>query len=152
MLGVPRYAAPHMGDRRARTTRSYGENELVELTKKSIVGGSEAIDEAVESDDPFAEWNEDGAAVATGSQPAALPTTSRTATLADPLTTGLLAEVARRTSTVELDPSAVAVARRSTKPIDPEEQRQALARASRNTPTVPPKTQTTSSKTTKRPR
>jgi hypothetical protein len=159
MLGVPRYAAPHMGDRRARTTRSYGENELVELTKKSIVGGSEAIDEAGESDDPFAEWNEDGAAVATGSQPAALPTTSRTATLADPLTTGLLAEVARRTSTVELDPSAVAPfrervaeSRRSTKPIDPEEQRQALARASRNTPTVPPKTQTTSPKTTKRPR
>lgn len=127
-----------MSGRRARTTRSYGESELVALTKKSIVG--ETIGNTEEPDDPFVEWNEEGGAVAMGSQPAALPTTSRTATLADPLTTGLLAEVARRTSAVELDPSTVEVARRSTKEIDPEAQRRALERASRNTPTQPPKT------------
>lgn len=129
--------------RRARTTRSYGEQELVELTRKSIVG--DTVGHTGESDDPFEEWNEEGGAVAMGSQPAALPATSRTATLADPLTTGLLAEVARRTSTVELDPTTVEVARQrmSTKEIDPEAQRRALERATRNAPTVPPKTKRT---------
>jgi hypothetical protein len=129
-----------MGGRRARTTRSYADNELLELTKKSIVGDS--IGNTGEHDDPFEEWNEEGGAVAMGSQSEALPATSRTATLADPMTTGLLAEVARRTSTVELDPSTVEVARK-TREIDPEAQRRAIERAARNTPTVPPPGQKT---------
>lgn len=47
------------------------------------------------------------------------PATSRSPTLHDPMTTGLLAEVARRTSTMELDPVGTA-ALRSTVDIDPD--------------------------------
>jgi hypothetical protein len=39
------------------------------------------------------------------------PLTSRTATLDDPLTTSLLAEIARRPSTVEMSPEQLAAAR-----------------------------------------
>lgn len=39
------------------------------------------------------------------------PLTSRTATLDDPLTTSLLAEIARRPSTVEMSPAQIAAAR-----------------------------------------
>jgi hypothetical protein len=39
------------------------------------------------------------------------PLTSRTATLDDPLTTSLLAEIARRPSTVEMSPAQLAAAR-----------------------------------------
>jgi len=103
-----------MGDRSARTTRRFDSSDLVALTKKPIVETEQAMVE----DDPFAEWNEP--VVATGSQNEALPTTSRTATLHDPLTTGLLAEVARRTATLEIDPSTIEVAIRNTQEIDPE--------------------------------
>ncbi len=41
-------------------------------------------------------------------------TTSRTATLDDPLTTSLLAEIARRPSTVEMSPAQLAAARAMT--------------------------------------
>jgi len=103
-----------MGDRSGRTTRRFDSSDLVALTKKPIVETEQAMVE----DDPFAEWNEP--VVATGSQNEALPTTSRTATLHDPLTTGLLAEVARRTATLEIDPSTIEVAIRNTQEIDPE--------------------------------
>lgn len=62
--------------------------------------------EDVAEDDPLSEWD-DLAAVATGSQSEALPATSRTATHHDPMTTAMLAEVARRTSTMEIDPNVV---------------------------------------------
>lgn len=62
-------------------------------------------------DDPN-EWDDDPA-LAGGSQPAALPTTSRTATLPDPLTTTLLAEVTRHSRTMEMDPQALEDARRA---------------------------------------
>lgn len=39
------------------------------------------------------------------------PLTSRTATLDDPLTTSLLAEIARRPTTVEMSPAQIAAAR-----------------------------------------
>lgn len=42
------------------------------------------------------------------------PLTSRTATLDDPLTTSLLAEIARRPSTVEMSPEQLAAARAMT--------------------------------------
>ena len=103
-----------MGDRSGRTTRRFDSSDLVALTKKPIVETEQAMVE----DDPFAEWNEP--VVATGSQNEALPTTSRTATLHDPLTTGLLAEVARRTSTLEIDPRTIELAIRNTQEIDPD--------------------------------
>jgi hypothetical protein len=53
------------------------------------------------------------------------PLTSRTATLDDPLTTSLLAEIARRPSTVEMSPAQLAEARAMTpgapKSAEPEE-------------------------------
>jgi hypothetical protein len=58
------------------------------------------------------------APVQAGPAPARIPrsstpplTTSRTATLDDPLTTSLLAEIARRPSTVEMTPAQLAEAR-----------------------------------------
>lgn len=95
-----------MGDRRARPlTRPFVDTNLVELTKQPITG----------DEDAFTEWTDDSP-IAGGSQNEMLPVTSRTATLADPLTTSLLAEVARRTTTVEIDPSVVEAARAHTKP------------------------------------
>lgn len=66
-------------------------------------------------DDPLADWD-DGAKDVVVPQEEAPPATSRTQTLADPLTTGLLAEVARRTTTMEFDPSTFEA--RPTKEID----------------------------------
>jgi hypothetical protein len=99
--------------------------DLVELTKKSIV----SPDVSVDDDDPLVDWDEsvEPVSVAAGSQPSALPTTSRTATLSDPLTTGLLAEVARRTSTVEIDAETIEAARRACE-IDPAEALEAARR------------------------
>src|SRR5687768_2273711 len=116
----PRYCSLVMADRNSRRTQPMQYGDLVELTKKSIVAEPEP---PAEEDDPLADWDDSVAQavrVARGSQPDALPTTSRTSTLVDPLTTGLLAEVARRTATVELDPSTLEVARRSTREIDRE--------------------------------
>ncbi len=101
-----------MGDRRVRAlTRQFVDAELVELTKQPSTG--DTFD-----DDASAEWSDNGE-VARGSQHEVLPVTSRTTTLADPLTTSLLAEVARRTSTVEIDPSVIAAARALTKHTKP---------------------------------
>lgn len=102
-----------MGDnqRHSRPTDKFDSRELARLTKEEIV--SVPIDEVedafgdwdeapaeqaaapVEADDVFSEWDDD-VPIAAGSQPQAMPTTSRTATRSDPLTTGVLAEVARR--------------------------------------------------------
>ena len=90
-----------MGERPARTTRRFDNGKLVALTKQP-----DEIHVADSDDDPFAEWD-DSVAIPAGSQPEALPTASRTATVCDPLTTGVLAEIARRTATIEIDPDAV---------------------------------------------
>lgn len=122
-----------MADRSGKTTRRFDSSELVALTKKPIVASETAVEQ---DDDPFADWDE-RMTVAAGSQSDALPTTSRTATLADPLTTQLLAEVARRTATIEIDPSTMAAAVRSTVDIDPEILEEVLRDAAR-TPTPEP--------------
>ncbi len=112
-----------MGDRSGRTTRRFDSADLVALSKKSIIDPIVPIVPIVaDNDDPFADWDErQPDAIAAGSQGSALPTTSRTATVHDPMTTGLLAEVARRTATIEIDPSMIAAAAvRSTVDIDPE--------------------------------
>jgi hypothetical protein len=122
-----------MGDRRERPTKRLENSDLTALAKQSIVADETAevappqAEEAAD-DDPLADWEEDqqSPVVASGSQSNALPTTSRTTTVADPLTTQLLAEVARRTSTMEFDPDEIAGAERSgraqrdTQEIDPE--------------------------------
>lgn len=101
-----------MGDRRVRAlTRQFVDVRLVELTKQASTGETD-------DDSAFAEWSETGQ-VARGSQHEGHPIASRTTTLADPLTTSLLAEVARRTSTVEIDPSVLAAARALTKHTKP---------------------------------
>lgn len=110
------YCHSRMGtgaNRHSRPTDKFDSRELARLTKEEIV--SVPIDEVedaisewdedlpdeeeaaapVEVDDVFDEW-EDDVPIAAGSQPQAMPTTSRTATRSDPLTTGVLAEVARR--------------------------------------------------------
>ena len=117
-----------MGDRSGRTTQRFDNAALVAATKKSIVAQDQP-----EEDDPLAEWEElTPDQIPMGSQPDALPTTSRTATVHDPMTTGLLAEVARRTSTMEIDPSTMmAAAVRSTVDIDPETLEEVLRDAQR---------------------
>ena len=60
---------------------------------KDSLGSSSQIDEV---EDAFGEWDET-VPIAAGSQSPPLPSTPRTATRADPLTTGLLAEASRRT-------------------------------------------------------
>lgn len=114
-----------MGERRERPTKRLENSDLMALAKQSIVADetAEVAQPQVEEDDPLADW-EDGhqsPLVAAGSQSNALPTTSRTTTVADPLTTQLLAEVARRTSTMEFDPNELVESeRRDTQEIDPE--------------------------------
>jgi hypothetical protein len=102
-----------MGERNARTTERFQPLELVELTKKPIVSiNVNDIDEHDEHDhdhDPLDdEWTEPG--FPSGSQSAAASTRARTPTVHDPMTTGLLAEVARRSSTLELDADTLAAA------------------------------------------
>lgn len=60
---------------------------------KDSLGGSVVVDEV---EDAFGEWDET-VPVPARPQPAPLPSTARTATRSDPLTTGLLAEASRRT-------------------------------------------------------
>lgn len=123
-----------MGDRRERPTKRLENGDLTALAKQSIVADETAevarpqAEEAAD-DDPLADWDDDQTSpvvVASGSQSNALPTTSRTTTVADPLTTQLLAEVARRTSTMEFDPDEIVNteragrAQRDTQEIDPE--------------------------------
>jgi hypothetical protein len=119
-----------MGEPTGRSTRRFESADLIARTKQPIVAEEPA---ATDDDDPLADWDQGEAAVAVGSQPEALPTTSRTATLMDPLTTGLLAEVARRTQTMEYDPDTVAAATRNTQEIDV----QVLERAIRESQRMP---------------
>lgn len=103
-----------MGERRERPTKRLENADLMALAKQSVVADETSAvarpqAEGASDDDPLADWEDTPVrAIATGSQSNALPTTSRTATLADPLTTQLLAEVARQTATVEVDPDDIA--------------------------------------------
>lgn len=76
-------------------------------------------------DDPFADWSDAGGVADAPAE--AQPLVSRTQTVADPLTTGLLAEVARRTTTMEFDPAMLEG--RPTQEIDQEVLARALAEA-----------------------
>ena len=117
-----------MGERRERPTRRLDSSDLQALAKKSIVADEAAAvaAEPAPDDDPLTDWDElNEHVVAAGSQSNALPTTSRTTTVTDPLTTQLLAEVARRTATMEFDPAA-ADGDRATQEIDPDTLRSAL--------------------------
>jgi hypothetical protein len=129
-----------MGDRTGRTTRRFDSADLIALTKKPIL----AEEQVPQDDDPFVDWDERKPLMAAGSQSDVdkLPSIGRAVTLHDPLTTGLLAEVARRTQTMEIDPSTM-VAYRNTAEIDPEILRNALregaaAEAAPVVPVTPP--------------
>lgn len=116
-----------MGERAGRTTRRFDNRSLIELTKPT--GTFDQAELADEQDDPFAEWDDTPSPVPAGSQSKMLPTTSRTATVVDPLTTGLLAEVARRSQTMEIEPDEVAQLtrnKRDTLEIDPQTLQAAL--------------------------
>jgi hypothetical protein len=126
-----------MGERRERPTKRLDNGDLMALAKQSLLADETAEvarpqapmaeEAAAADDDPLADWedNPQSLPVAAGSQSNALPTTSRTTTVADPLTTQLLAEVARRTSTMEFDPDEIVEAEREgragrdTQEIDP---------------------------------
>jgi hypothetical protein len=95
-----------MGDRSSRTTEPFQNMDLLELTKKPIVNVS--VDDIEEYDPLDDEWTAPG--FASGSNVAAEPTRARTPTVHDPMTTGLLAEVARRKPTIELDSETLATA------------------------------------------
>jgi hypothetical protein len=73
-----------------RSSDSYDARELPRLPQ----GDGLALDEL---DDAFSEWDENApiAQIAQGSQSHALPTTSRTTTLSDPVTTNRLARLTR---------------------------------------------------------
>lgn len=63
-------------------------------------------------EDAFGEWDESApiAQIAQGSQPHVLPTTSRTVTVSDPLTTRRLAEATRRPAPQSLEEALLALA------------------------------------------
>lgn len=65
-----------------------------------------------EVEDAFGEWDENApiAQIAQGSQPHALPATSRTVTLADPVTTRMLANATRRSVPQTLEEALLALA------------------------------------------
>jgi hypothetical protein len=94
------------------TQRFCFDSELVAL-------GSDVEHDTIMEDDPFADWADDDTAAPTaipsGSQSDALPTTSRTATVVDPLTTTLLAEVSRHHQTQEIPAAVLAAAVEETK-------------------------------------
>ncbi len=79
-------------NRHEMTTARFDTRSLAQITRGDVV--SVSVDEV---EDAFGEWDESTpmARIAQGSQPHALPTSSRTTTLSDPLTTRRLAEATR---------------------------------------------------------
>jgi hypothetical protein len=73
-----------------RSSETYDAHELPRLSQ----GDVHVVDDF---EDAFSEWDENApiAQIAQGSQPHALPTTSRTVTLSDPVTTHRLARLTR---------------------------------------------------------
>jgi hypothetical protein len=144
-----------MGERRERPTKRLDDGDLMALAKQSLVADENAavaapqVEDEEAGDDPLADWEDVTPVVATGSQSNALPATSRTTTVSDPLTTQLLAEVARRTSTMEFDPDEIVErqgrATRDTQEIDPE----ALNAALRDAQKTPIPTAATTKRRTK---
>jgi hypothetical protein len=76
-----------------RSTGRFDSSELTRLTRGDYV--PVPVDEL---EDAFSEWDENApiAQLARGSQPHALPTSSRTTTLSDPETTSRLAKASQR--------------------------------------------------------
>jgi hypothetical protein len=93
------------GDRHLRRTRRFDSSQLAELTKKPV---EEQLQQPGTSDD---------------GEEAALAIASRTATVHDPLTTELLAEVARRSQTIEVSPDMVDTAIEEAEPDAPKRSR-----------------------------
>jgi hypothetical protein len=83
-------------NRHSRPTARFDSRELAKLTESEIVSVS-----MNEVEDAVGEWEDEGE-VASGTPMSEEPLTSRTATVDDPMTTGVLAEVARR-PTIEVD-------------------------------------------------
>jgi len=84
------------GDKHARQTARFDRRKLAELTKQAAL---------TEPTAPAEPWRDQ----ANPGTPIAAPlATSRTTTLDDPFTTSLLAEVARRSRTIELSPAQIA--------------------------------------------
>jgi len=103
-----------VNDRGSKPTKKFDSTELARLTKPS-----ETLDDA---DEALREWSEEPAgtpyahqkpvpharvAAGTNAPAGGDPQRSRTATVHDPFTTGLLAEVARRSQTAELSPDQI---------------------------------------------
>ncbi len=108
-----------VNDRGSKPTKKFDSSELARLTKPSTT--EPTLDEA---DEAFREWDEQPAGTPyLHAKPVTQPprptlnipapgdlTRSRTATVHDPFTTGLLAEVARRSQTTELSPDQIKAA------------------------------------------
>jgi len=84
-------------NRHSRPTARFDSRELAKLTEFDIVTVS-----MNEVEDAVGEWDEEGDVASGTPKPSDEPLTSRTSTVDDPLTTGVLAEVARR-PTIEVD-------------------------------------------------
>lgn len=84
----------------ARATRELDRETLLKLTREASAG-----DAAVVEWDDIADGKPDG-------EPDERPVASRAATVHDPLTMALLAEVARNSRTAEMDPSKIEAALR----------------------------------------
>lgn len=128
----------------SRPTAKFDAEELIRLTRGDIV--TVPLEEVGGEDpnDAFSDWDEDSR-FPEGSQPEAMPATSRTATLADPLTTGLLAEASRRSHTLDLRhntpapaPSARTNALPGSLPDSLEEALRAFTRDDAPAPATPP--------------
>lgn len=83
--------------RHSRPTARFDSRELAKLTEGEVVSVS-----MHEVEDAVGEWDEDSEVAAGTPKPSDEPLQSRTSTVDDPLTTGVLAEVARR-PTIEVD-------------------------------------------------
>jgi hypothetical protein len=80
-------------ERHARPTNRFDARELAKLTATEIV--SIPLEEV---EDPFGGWEEQ--VLGDGTPQKSGPLMSRTQTVSDPMTTGLLAEVSRRAPTI----------------------------------------------------
>lgn len=99
----------------SKSTRTFDRGQLAELTaaaRGETTGGATEAPSEAPVEDPFSD-------LAVGSEPTAmpaLPVVGRSETISDPLTMALLAEVARNSQTVELDPERIAEAEQTDVP------------------------------------
>jgi hypothetical protein len=104
-------------NRHAKPTGRFDSHQVAQLTRPAE--GADPVDELA---DAFEEWDGNPVADGTASRETrdSTPLVSRTATVHDPMTTGLLAEASRVTHTVELSPEQIEEAHRAL-PTIPEE-------------------------------